>query len=497
MNQIIMILLISALILVHEAGHFIAARLCGVRVTRFGFGMPIGPSWKLFKWKNTVFYLHAFLFGGYVSFPDDNMNEDENIEEIAVPEKKENENIFETIKRIHLERKKKKQEDFLQQLEDEKLPSDSPELYENKTIGQKLFIVSAGVIMNIIFAIILVIFCAVFYQKLPSSAQNIYIDSFAEKVTSNINQFDIQKNDKIVEINGIKIKSMYQLTFLTKNSKLFDDYAQNDLIEYNLEQLKKLNPDIKDTILPDTLLILPETRAENQLNVNKNNTLGLEKYKKDGVKLSDNQINLRNEVYNKKVYKTASEINLQDLAYALSDTYKPMTMKLLRGDKEIILNDIKINQEGLLGIQLVIKDKYVETKTFKDVVFKSCDYLYSTTTMMLFSLWQLVSGKINASDMHGVIAIVKVGGDIIAAQGMLNGILLTAMISINLAIMNFLPIPALDGGHVLFLIIEKITGKKPTKEFGEKINNVFFFLLILLMIAICYNDILALVTKKL
>jgi len=71
------------------------------------------------------------------------------------------------------------------------------------------------------------------------------------------------------------------------------------------------------------------------------------------------------------------------------------------------------------------------------------------------------------------------------------------MISINLAIMNFLPIPALDGGHVLFLIIEKITGRKPTKEFGEKINNVFFILLIILMIAICYNDILALVTKKL
>ena len=115
---------------------------------------------------------------------------------------------------------------------------------------------------------------------------------------------------------------------------------------------------------------------------------------------------------------------------------------------------------------------------------------------MLFSLWQLIVGKVSASDMHGVIAVVKVGGDIIAAKGMLNGILLTAMISINLAIMNFLPIPALDGGHVFFLIIEKLTGRKPSKEMGEKINNFFFILLILLMIAICYNDIFALVTKK-
>ena len=115
---------------------------------------------------------------------------------------------------------------------------------------------------------------------------------------------------------------------------------------------------------------------------------------------------------------------------------------------------------------------------------------------MLFSLWQLITGKVSASDMHGVIAVVKVGGDIIASKGMLNGILLTAMISINLAIMNFLPIPALDGGHVMFLIIEKITGKKPSKELSEKITNFFFFLLIILMVSICYNDIFALVTKK-
>ena len=66
MNQLIMIFLISLLVLVHEIGHFIAARLCNVRVTRFGIGMPIGPSWKLFKWKKTTFYIHAFLFGGYI-----------------------------------------------------------------------------------------------------------------------------------------------------------------------------------------------------------------------------------------------------------------------------------------------------------------------------------------------------------------------------------------------------------------------------------------------
>ena len=134
----------------------------------------------------------------------------------------------------------------------------------------------------------------------------------------------------------------------------------------------------------------------------------------------------------------------------------------------------------------------METKTPKDVVINSMKYIYTTTSTMLFGLWQLITGKVPASDMHGIIAVTKLGGDIIASKGIINGILLTAMISINLAIMNFLPIPALDGGHVMFLVIEKITGRKPDKDLSEKINNFFFMLLIILMVAICYNDILAL-----
>ena len=115
---------------------------------------------------------------------------------------------------------------------------------------------------------------------------------------------------------------------------------------------------------------------------------------------------------------------------------------------------------------------------------------------MLKSLWQLFTGKVSASDMHGVIAVVKIGGEIITQKGLLNGLLLTAMISINLAIMNFLPIPALDGGHVMFLLIEKITGKKPSKEFSDAITNFCFFFLVFLMVAISYNDIFGLITKK-
>ena len=469
MNQLIMIILISLLVLVHEIGHFVAARLCNVRVTRFGIGMPIGPSWKLFKLKHTTFYIHAFLFGGYVSFADD--------EENFIKEEKEKNPNFKVD-------------------EDEILPKNSDELYENKTIAQKLFIVSAGVIMNIVFAVVLVIFCAMYFHKLPTSNQNIFVDSFSPKITSNAEQKGILKGDKIIKINNEKINNLYQLTFFAKNSKMFDDYAQKDLIEKNLKELKILNPNIKDTINKNTLIKLPNRFEEKPLEVSENVLKGLEKYKKDGIKLNENQINLRNEIYNKSNIVLSKDTSINDLAYALSDTYKPLNITVLRSNNELAIKNIKVGKDGLLGILLKIEDVYATTKTPKDIVIKSFDYIYTTTTTMLYSLWQLITGKVSASDMHGVIAVVKVGGDIIASKGMLNGILLTAMISINLAIMNFLPIPALDGGHVMFLIIEKITGKKPSKELSEKITNFFFFLLIILMVSICYNDIFALVTKK-
>ncbi|MBQ8635068.1 RIP metalloprotease RseP [bacterium] len=468
MNQIIMILLISLLVLVHEAGHFIAARMCGIRVTRFGIGMPIGPSWKLFRWGKTDFYIHAFLFGGYVSFPDDEP-ENQGASDSEANGSKENDSC-------------------------EEIPEN--ELYENKTIGQKLFVVSAGVLMNIVFAFVLVVLCASVYHKLPTSTQNLFVNKFVEKPTSNMQEMGIIVGDKIEKVNSINVKTLYQLSFFAKNSKLFDDYAQDDLIEKNLEQLKKLNPNIKEVIAQGDVVILPKTMSEKPLSVNENILKGYEKYKKDGTKLNESQIKLRDDVYGKKSFKAENEIALNDLAMALSDTYKPVEITLIRGDKEVVIKNIIVNKEGAFGVMLKVEEIYTETKTLKDIFVKSYDYIYITTATMLKGLWYLFTGKVSISDMHGVIAVVKIGGDIIASKGILNGILLTAMISINLAIMNFLPIPALDGGHVMFLLIEKITGKKPSKEFGEKITNFFFMLLILLMVAICYNDIFALVTKK-
>ena len=117
--------------------------------------------------------------------------------------------------------------------------------------------------------------------------------------------------------------------------------------------------------------------------------------------------------------------------------------------------------------------------------------------MLLFGLWQILTGKIPLKDLHGIVAITKIGGDIINNSGIFSGLLLTAIISMDLAIVNFLPIPALDGGHVLFLIIEKLKGKPVDEETIDKIGNAGFIFLILLMVVVIFNDIFALITKQL
>lgn len=107
---------------------------------------------------------------------------------------------------------------------------------------------------------------------------------------------------------------------------------------------------------------------------------------------------------------------------------------------------------------------------------------------VILSLWWLITGMIPASSMSGPVAIVGEIGSA-AKMGISSVMYLAAFISVNLGVMNLLPIPALDGGRILFLIIEKIRGKKMDPEKEGMINFVFFALLIALMVFVTFSDI--------
>lgn len=452
-----MLILISLLVLVHELGHYLAARAFGIQVSHFGIGLPIGPVLYETKCGDTKITIHAFLLGGYVSFPDD----DEDNEDIK------------------------------------DLPLDSPKRFKNKKPWQKAVVVSAGVFANVVFAMFLVIFCAAYYHKLPSSKYDVYVSDFSPEIKSNVMQSGIKKGDKIVSVNGSTITNSYQFIFLVQKSKYFDGLVSKETVETKLKELKKLNPSVGENIKAGEEIKLPKMTAEKQLNVSDNVLLGIEKYKTNELELSKEQKQLAHLLENKNEFVADKNYLLNDIAYALSDSYKPLSITVLRDNKELTFNDIKTSKDGLLGVKLQVDEIFVPVKTPLDVITHSWDYLVVNTKLMLLGLWQLVSGKIPLSDMHGIVAITKVGGDIIENSGMLKGLLLSAIISIDLAIINLLPIPALDGGHLMFLALEKIVGRELDEKIVEGISRVFFMLLILLMIYVVFNDIFALVTKQL
>ena len=112
----------------------------------------------------------------------------------------------------------------------------------------------------------------------------------------------------------------------------------------------------------------------------------------------------------------------------------------------------------------------------------------SMTVMMYDIIKKLITGEVSAKELSGPVGIVYAVNDS-AKAGIIYVVYLSALLSLNLAIMNLLPFPALDGGRLLFLLIRKITGKRVTDEMEGRIHFIGIMLLMLLMVYVTWNDI--------
>lgn len=114
---------------------------------------------------------------------------------------------------------------------------------------------------------------------------------------------------------------------------------------------------------------------------------------------------------------------------------------------------------------------------------------WNMTVMMYSVLKQLFTGDVSIKELSGPVGIVYAVNDS-AKSGVVYVVYLAALLSLNLAIINMLPLPALDGGRLLFLIIRRITGKRVTDEMEGKIHFIGIVLLLLLMVYVTWNDII-------
>lgn len=458
MSIIIMLLLLSLLIIVHEFGHLIAALSFGIKVDKFGFGLPLGPTLFEKKVGDITIMVHALLLGGYVAFAEDDPECD--------------------------------------------LPEDSEQRFLNKPVWQRLIVVSAGVFANVVCAFIIVLFSALVWDYLPSGEFDVKVAQIVAPKDASVWQSGMRAGDRLVSLNDTKVTSASIILSVVQLSKGQDSLVDPDDVQTNLARLKRLNPGlIKDEIIPpDVVVRLPKFISEKPVKIEKSVALGLKPYKDNQYKISPTIVKIRDEIgdlQKNSYYVSTGQYTINQIAEAMSDNVRPLNFVVERDGKYIKLNPIYPTKTGSVGIQLESKEKLKHTKSLWSAIKGSVHYLYENTYMMLLGLKQVFLGEVPLGDLHGIVAITKVGGDIIAHNGMFYGLLLTAIISMDLAIVNFLPIPALDGGHVLFLIIEKIRGKRVSDKVIEKIANISFLLLIALMVIVIFNDIYALVMQKL
>ena len=194
---------------------------------------------------------------------------------------------------------------------------------------------------------------------------------------------------------------------------------------------------------------------------------------------------------NKHKVSTSDDISLY---LAIADPKKKNTIKVEKESGEEIaykLKPKKIKENGQESYRYGIGIKQKKTKGVGQAFVYTFKKTGSIFKQMYITLAYLFTGGIKLNQLAGPVGIYSIVGEQSKA-GIANLLYLMAFLSINVGVINLLPIPAFDGGHILFIVIELIKGSPVNPEIENKIHMVFLILLMLLMVVITFNDILRL-----
>ncbi len=177
---------------------------------------------------------------------------------------------------------------------------------------------------------------------------------------------------------------------------------------------------------------------------------------------------------------------------------RPLSIEVLRDDRTVLVKVTpkQLSSQNLFGEQI---EKYVIGITASGAVtvqklniFQSAAYgvtqAWQIAELTVLAIGKIIAGTLSAKNLGGPIMIAQLAGQQ-AEAGIVNFIFFIALLSVNLGIINLLPIPVLDGGHLLFFLIEAVTRRPLNHKMREVAQQVGIFVLILLMIFVFYNDI--------
>lgn len=370
-NIIVLLLMLTVLIFVHEGGHFLLGKACGVYIYEFALGM--GPKVLEFRRKNdpTKYTLRALPIGGYCQLAGEEGEDDDD------------------------------------------LPKDK--FMCNKSKIQRTLILVAGVTMNFITAIVLLFFISFIWGATDQSSTIGFVEEGSPAADAGI-----KVGDKIVEFNGYKISTWDKLSIVSALKH------EGNKLEYVIEH---------DNGKRESYTLEPADYA----------------------------------VVGDKNIRITEDNTLEDIA------------------KENDLDKDEIQVSKMIGIGTSSEVK----KGFMNSISYAFKKFGSIVEIMLLTIGSLFTGKLGLDSLSGPVGMYTVVNQV-AAFGLANIIYLMAYLSINLGIINILPFPAFDGGRVLFVIIEAITGKKVDAKVEGMFHSIGFILLMLLMLYITFQDILRL-----
>jgi regulator of sigma E protease len=427
--------MLGVLITIHEFGHFIFAKMFGVRVEVFsiGFGPPIFRK----KIGETLYQIALIPLGGYVKmYGEDSMTEPV-------------------------------------QGEVDKSAFEDPRSFHAKPRWQKILIAFAGPLFNFILAIVLFAVAYMMgipqpqYMDKPVVIGYVAEDSLAEKI-------GLQPGDKIVAIDNEPVKNWKDLTIKlgmkAGHHVVLTIERNGKLIKKELdvpEDINKMNLGISPYIPPVIGAVQKGSPAE-----------------KAGLKKGDRIIAI-NDKFVKSWYDIAEYIH----------NYKgdkPLKIFVKRGNKTLVF-EVKPVYDEKLKTKIIGIAPIQEVKIVKYGFFEAIEKSFERTKELTIALFKvikgLITGEVSIKTLGGPIAIAQFSGQALET-GLSTFLFSMAFISLQLAYLNLLPIPVLDGGLILILLIESIIRRPLPDKFKEALAYVGFALIGTLMLFVIYNDIM-------
>ncbi|MBT8263768.1 MAG: RIP metalloprotease RseP [Eudoraea sp.] len=430
---------LSLLIVLHELGHFIPAKIFKTRVEKFYLFFDI--KFSLFKKKigETVYGIGWLPLGGYVKISgmiDESMDTDQLAEE------------------------------------------PKPWEFRSKPSWQRLIIMLGGVTVNFILAVIIYIGMAYSYGDQYIVADSLK-DGFLVTEKNIGDKLGVQTGDLILAVDDEPVERFLSLPLMIVNGnsmtiqrdgRTFDKEIPVDFIATLLEDEDKIQ-----------FLSLRTPFIINEVPKNSHNADA--GFMKNDVVMSIN----------------GQEVAYRDEIMAILETNKgqqvPITVQRESGRIETL--NVMISEEGVLGVTVgTTLEQYeemgyfqIETKkySFMESIPAGIDKGVTTLTSYVKQLKKIFNPETGA--YKGVGGFAAIGSMFPDTWNWPAFWSTTALISIILAFMNILPIPALDGGHVMFLLYEMVTGRKPSDKFLEYAQMTGFFLLIALLLFANGNDV--------